>query len=135
MKTIVTPLKLCVCLLAFFPAGAMAQAAAGSASASSAAASAATGANGPLLQKAIEANAQGTCPADLMGPELLAACQQQIAGIHPMLTAKGKITKLDFLGTQGQAEIWRVTYEHGDQVWGIAVGSDGKIAGMWTHDN
>jgi hypothetical protein len=56
-----------------------------------------------------------------------------------MLTAKGKITKLDFLGFQsfpgGQAEMWRVTYEHGSQVWGIYVGPDGKIAGMGTHDS
>jgi hypothetical protein len=70
-----------------------------------------------------------------MGQGLLDACHQQIAAIQPMLTAKGKITKLEFLGMQGQAEMWRVTYEHGAQVWGIYVGPDGKVEGMGTQDN
>ncbi len=130
-------LKMTLCVLALCPVGAMAQAASSSTSASSSAAAPA-GVDGPILQKALEANARGDCPADLMGPELLNACHQQIAAIQPMLTAKGKITKLDFLGLQqfpgGQAEMWRVTYEHGSQVWGIAVGPDGKIAGMGTRD-
>jgi len=134
MKSVAATLKIALCVLAFCPVGALAQATAGSASASAPA-----GADGPILQKALEANAKGDCPADLMGPGLLDACHQQIAVIQPMLAAKGKITKLEFLGLQqfpgGQAEMWRVTYEHGSQVWGIGVGPDGKIAGMGTHDN
>ena len=137
MKYITAILKVTICVLIVCPAGAMAQAASSPTSASSSVAAPA-GVDGPILQKALEANAKGDCPADLMGPGLLEACHQQIAVIQPMLTAKGKITKLDFLGFQqfpgGQAEMWRVTYEHGSQVWGINVGSDGKIAGMGTRD-
>jgi len=132
MKIAATLFKVTFCLLAFSPAGAIAQA---TLSASSAAPA---GADGSVLQKAIEANAKGECPADIMGQGLLDACHQQIAAIQPMLTAKGKITKLDFLGTkqiQGTpVEMWRVTYEHGTQAWGIVVGPDGKIAGMFTQD-
>jgi len=133
MKTAATILKITLCVLAFAPAGAMAQSSASASSVASA------GVDGPMLQKALEANAKGECPADLMGPGLLDACHQQIAMIKPLLAAKGKITKLDFLGTQDMqgttVEMWRVTYEHGSQVWGIAVGPDGKISGMGTHDS
>ncbi len=134
MKIVTTALSTTLFILACCPAAPLAQTAPASASAS-AAASAPTGVDGPILQKALEANAKGDCPADLMGAGLLDACHQQIAGIQPMLTAKGKITKLDFLGMQGQGEMWRVTYEHGAQIWGIYVGPDGKIAGMFTHDS
>ena len=136
MKRIATLVTLSLCALALSPAAAIAQTTA----TTSASASAPTGADGPFLQKALEANMKGECPADLMAPALLAACQQQIAAIQPMLSAKGKITKLDFLGVEsfpgGQAETWRVNYEHGTpQVWKIAVGADGKIAGMFSHDS
>jgi hypothetical protein len=134
MKFVTATLSITLFVLACGPAGAVAQSVPAPANASSSA-SAPTGADGPILQKALEANAKGDCPADLMGAGLLDACHQQIAGIQPMLTAKGKITKLDFLGMQGQGEMWRVTYEHGTQIWGIYVGPDGKIDGMFTHDN
>ncbi len=137
MKNVTAVLQLSLCVFAFCPAGAIAQAAATSSSASSSAAP--VGQDGAILQKAIEANARGECPADLMGPGLLDACHQQIAAIQPMLIAKGKITKLDFLGSQQMQgmplEMWRVNYEHGTQNWGIVVGPDGKIAGMFTHDS
>ena len=126
MRTVAAILKMTICVLALCPAAAMAQPAAPA------------GADGAILRKALEANAKGDCPADLMSPGLLAACQQQIAAIQPMLTAKGKITRLEFLGPQGpdgRGELWLVVYEHGAQLWGIAVGPDGKIAGMFSHDD
>jgi len=132
MRTIAAILKMTFSVLALCPAAAMAQAVPSASSAAPA------GADGAILQKALEANAKGECPADLMGAGLLAACQQQISAIQPMLATKGKITRLEFLGPQGpdgQAELWLVVYEHGAQLWGIAVGPDGKIAGMGTHDS
>lgn len=134
MKNIYTILKMSFCVVAFCPAGVMAQTVSSSTSAS-ASSSAPAGANGPILQKVLEASAKGECPADLMGQGLLDACHQQITAIQPMLTAKGKITKLEFLGVQGQGEMWRVTFEHGTQVWGIFVGPGGKVEGMGTQDN
>lgn len=134
MKNVNAILKIGFCVLALSPAGVMAQTASTSTSAS-ASSSAPAGVNGPILQKVLEASAKGECPADLMGQGLLDACHQQIAAIQPMLTAKGKITKLEFLGMQGQGEMWRVTYEHGTQVWGIFVGPGGKVEGMGTQDN
>ena len=133
MRHVAAILKMTLCVLAFCPAAAMAQAAA------SATSSAPAGADGALLQKALEANARGDCPADLMGADLLVACHQQISVIQSMLSAKGKITRLEFLGTQqgpgGQAETWLVVYERGAQLWGVSVGPDGKIAGMFSRDD
>jgi len=133
MKHVAVLLTLTAGLLALGPAAALAQSAAG------ASAAAPAGADGVLLQKALEANAQGNCPADLMAADLRTACLQQIVDIQPMMSAKGKITRLEFLGAQtnpaGQVETWLVVYEHGAQLWTISVGPDGKISGMFSKDD
>ena len=65
MRHIAVLLTLTAGLLASGPAPALAQ------SAASASAAAPAGADGVLLQKALEANAQGNCPADLMAADLI----------------------------------------------------------------
>jgi len=88
---------------------------------------------------AFEAGAKGDCPTDLMEQGLLDACRQHIAVIGPQVAANGKIIKLDFLGWQSSignpAELWRVTYEHGTQIWSIDVWLDGKIHYMFSRDD
>lgn len=134
MKKTVVFMTLSVAFLAAFPNPVLAQNGAASSSSSSGSA----GVDGPILRKALEAYAQGECAADMLGPQLLDACQQQISVLKSMIGSKGHITDLEFLGSKaipgGQAEMYRVTYEHGSQIWGIAMGPDGKVAGMGTHD-
>ena len=89
-----------------------------------------------LLKQAIVESAKGNCPASLMSPMLLGACQSQMPGMGQALAAKGAISKTEFMGMQasqmGPAEVYKVTFSTGTMMWMINSGPDGKILVLWT---
>ncbi|MEJ6790290.1 hypothetical protein BrevBR_12115 [Brevundimonas sp. BR2-1] len=69
------------------------------------------------LSRIITEAAGGTCLAALMGPSLLDACNAQIEGMGPALTALGAIESVTFVGAEdtpgGRVETWAVKFAGG----------------------
>jgi hypothetical protein len=90
-----------------------------------------------LLKSALAETAKGKCPASLMTPLLKGTCEQLMPGFGQMLTQRGDIKTLDFLGIQqsqmGPAEVFRVNFKGGGaMMWMINTAADGKIQVFWT---
>lgn len=84
------------------------------------------------LRKMISETAAGSCPADVMGPDLLAACQQQLAQMSAGLASLGAIESARFLRAEdrpeGRVEIYEVKFASGMTLnWGIGGLRDGKF--------
>ncbi|MEC4593812.1 hypothetical protein VPG91_22620 [Nitrospirillum amazonense] len=103
---------------------------------SSVAALAETGNNEQLLRKALQAVAQGQCPADIMSPMLRGSCMQGMPGFGQTVASLGAIGKADYMGTQqtpmGPAEVYRVIFANGSMMWMINTGPDGKAIVFWS---
>lgn len=89
-----------------------------------------------LLKQVLGESAKGNCPSSLMSPMLRGACESQMPGMAQGLTAKGPISKTEFMGMQpsqmGPAEVYRVTFSAGSMMWMINTGPDGKILVLWS---
>jgi hypothetical protein len=89
-----------------------------------------------LLKQVLGESAKGNCPASLMSPMLLGACQSQMPGMGQALAARGAISKTEFMGMQqsqmGPAEVYKVTFGTGTMMWMINTGPDGKILVLWS---
>lgn len=84
------------------------------------------------LEKMITSTAVGTCPEDVMGGELLAACNQQIAAMSQGLQSLGAIQSITFLRAEGEGaertEFYAVAFAAGVTLnWGIGHQVDGKF--------
>lgn len=90
-----------------------------------------TGEYADALQRMITETAAGTCPEDVMGPALLAACQQQLAQMSAGLASLGAIESVTFVRSEetpnGRVEIYTVRFASGQTLnWGIGGLQDGK---------
>ena len=89
-----------------------------------------------LLVKALEASAQGHCPADIMGAALRSACEVQSAKMVEMFAKSGKLANAKYMGTQptanGAAEVYLVSFDNAKMTWLINTGADGKILVLWS---
>jgi len=89
-----------------------------------------------LLKQVLAESAKGNCPESLMSPMLRGACQNQMPNMKQALSAKGSITKTEFMGMQasqmGPAEVYKVTFSSGSMMWMINTGPDGKILVLWA---
>jgi len=89
-----------------------------------------------LLQQVLGESAKGNCPASIMSPMLRGSCESQMPSMAQTLTAKGPISKTEFMGMQatqmGPAEVYRVTFGAGTMMWMINTGADGKILVLWS---
>jgi hypothetical protein len=89
-----------------------------------------------LLVKALLANAAGECPASIMTADMKAACDQQLPTFRDTLTRLGSIKATSFQGMStlknGPAEVYRVTFVHGEMTWIIDTQGDGKIRVLWA---
>lgn len=87
-----------------------------------------------LLLQVLMANAAGECPAALMRDELKKSCESQLTDIKDKLAKLGPIKGISFQTTRpsegGPAEVYKVTFEHGDWTWALNAGSDGKM--LWA---
>ena len=89
------------------------------------------------LERMINEATQGRCPADLMADELLAACNQQIAGMSTGLQSLGAIESVTFLGAEdradGRLERYAVKFAGGTTLnWGIGAETDGKFGAAFA---
>jgi hypothetical protein len=91
----------------------------------------------PLIRIITEA-AGGTCLEALMAPSLLDACNGQIEGMGPSLTALGAIESATFVRAEetpeGRVEIWAVKFAGGATLnWFIGgLQPDGKFTAVGT---
>lgn len=120
-------MRLILTLAAALAAGALAPPAA-----AQTAAPAAEGQYQDALRRMIVDTAAGSCPADIMGATLLAACQQQLAHMAPGLASLGGIESITFVRAEerpeGRVEIYAVKFAAGPTLnWGIGGLKDGKF--------
>jgi hypothetical protein len=96
----------------------------------------AAGTHEDILVKALIANAAGECPASLMAKDIKAACDQQLPAFKETLIKLGQLKATSFQGMRalksGPAEVYKVTFEHGDMTWIINTQDDGKILVLWA---
>jgi hypothetical protein len=99
-------------------------------------AAAAGGTHEDILVKALIANAAGECPATLMAKDIKADCDRQLPVFKETLIKLGQLKATSFQGMRalksGPAEVYRVTFEHGDMTWIIDTQDDGKILMLWA---
>lgn len=84
------------------------------------------------LQRMITDAAGGECSAEVMGPGLLAACNQQIANMSAGLASLGAVESLTFVkaedGEHGRVETYAVKFASGMTLnWFIGGEKDGKF--------
>lgn len=84
------------------------------------------------LQRMITETASGTCPADIMGDQLLAACRQQLPQMSAGLASLGPVESISFVRAEdrpdGRVEIYAVRFAGGQTLnWGIGGLRDGKF--------
>ncbi len=85
------------------------------------------------LRRMITETAAGTCPADLMAEQLLAACQQQLPQMSAGLAGLGAVQSVTFKSAEdapvGRVETYEVVFANGVTLtWGIGGKTDGKYA-------
>lgn len=148
MKTALKTLALAAALLA--PAPVLAQAAAGSVPNSfDAPATQAT----PAPQRPVQAEPQAAAPADvakaeaalrgvivaIQGPgldysafteNLAAQIRQQADQVTPLIKSFGALRTVEHVRPEGQAQMFRVTFDNQATEWVIGFGDDGKIAAL-----
>ena len=99
-------------------------------------AAAAAGTHEDILVRALIANATGECPATLMAKDIKADCDQQLPAFKETLIKLGQLKATSFQGMRalksGPAEVYKVTFEHGDMTWIINTQDDGKILVLWA---
>jgi formylglycine-generating enzyme len=83
-----------------------------------------------LLLQVLMANAAGECPAALMRDELKKSCELQLPDLKDKLAKLGPFKGISFQTTRplegGPAEVYKVTFDHGDWTWILNAESDGK---------
>lgn len=87
---------------------------------------------GEPLNRIVTEAAAGSCNIALMGPAVLDACNGQIEGMAPALTALGAIESMTFVRAEetpaGRVETWSVKYAGGQTItWVIGQMHDGKF--------
>ncbi len=91
----------------------------------------------PQLTRILAEAADGTCLAAYMAPALLDACNGQIEGLAPALSAMGAIETMTFVSAQetaeGKVETWSVKFAGGRTMnWVIGQERDGKFSVVGT---
>lgn len=90
------------------------------------------------LRRMITETAAGSCPADIMGAPLLAACEQQLPQMSAGLAGLGPIESITFVraedgGQYGRVETYAVKFSGGQSLnWGIGGEKDGKFDVAYT---
>jgi hypothetical protein len=89
------------------------------------------------LQTMITQTAAGSCPADVMGEALLAACEQQLPQMSAGLASLGAIESITFVRSEerpeGRLEIYTVKFSSGQSLnWAIGGFADGKFNVAFT---
>ncbi|RZJ96935.1 MAG: hypothetical protein EON88_05065 [Brevundimonas sp.] len=121
-------------LAALIATGAQAQT---SAQASAQTSAPAGGEYGADLTRMITSVAGGACPDDIMGGQLLTACQTQLAGMQAGLASLRAVEGASFLQSQdapqGRIETYRVRFAGGQEMnWAIGIKVGGKYEAAFT---
>ena len=116
--------------LAVVPAAAAAQGSRAGHGDHAAHAEAETSAEEAMLRTTIAAMQAGAPNYDDMGPQLAEAVRAGEASITPMIQGFGALQSIEHQGVVQGAQHYRVTFENAASDWFIALGDDGKIAGL-----
>jgi len=91
-----------------------------------------------LLTDAMLAESHGECPADLMAPNVKAACDEQMPRLKGVFERLGPLQKTTFertLSKEGNAvpvEIYNVEFQHGTWEWQVRTDETGKLHILWA---
>ena len=124
------PILFAAAALALVPAAAMAQDTQAGHGDHAAHAQAEASAEETMLRTTIAAMQAGTPNYDDMVTELADAVRAGEASITPMIQGFGALQTLEHQGEVQGAQHYRVTFENAETDWFIALGDDGKIAGL-----
>ena len=64
-------------------------------------------------------------------PPLAQAVRQQVQAMAALLRSLGPLQRVEFIGRQNDADVYRVRFEHGTTTWTIAMSPSGKIAALF----
>lgn len=89
------------------------------------------------LTRMLTEAAAGRCPADVMGEDLLAACNEQIAGMAPAMASLGAIETTTFVRAEeaggDRYEVYSVAFASGRTlIWRIGGLREGRFAAAGT---
>ena len=83
------------------------------------------------LRRIIDEDARGTPDYDKLTPGLGTVTRQQLPTLQVNLTRLGAVQTVSFKGVgPGGADIYEVQFANGNTEWRIALGEDGKVAGV-----
>lgn len=85
------------------------------------------------LRRGLGAMAEGSCPAELFGPAVQSACQQQLWWAPANLQARGPIRSVDLEGPYqpgSSVNIYRVRFDNSEMRWAVSLGGDGRLMVM-----
>jgi hypothetical protein len=73
---------------------------------------------------------------NINGPGIKADCDQQLPAFKETLIKLGPLKATNFQGMRtlksGPAEVYKVTFEHGEMTWIINTQEDGRIRVLWA---
>jgi len=70
----------------------------------------------------------GSVDETRLEPQLLAAIRQQLPNVRMLLGQLGALQRVEVIGSQNGAQIYRVIFTNGPTIWAIALSPNGKIA-------
>jgi pimeloyl-ACP methyl ester carboxylesterase len=83
------------------------------------------------LRKIISELAQAAPDYAGLEPPLQQAIRQQVQAAAGLLKRLGPLQGVEYIGLQKDADVYRVTFEHGTTSWTIAMSPSGKIATLF----
>lgn len=85
-----------------------------------------------IMRRVIAEHVRGEPDFDSMSPELAALAREQSEMIQASLVRAGAFKGISFKGVaQSGFDVYDVRFENADMEWGLAVGDDGKISGLY----
>jgi len=85
-----------------------------------------------ILSRTIAEHMRGEPDFDNMAPPLAALAREQKDMVQTMLAAAGPLEGLTFKGVgQSGFDVYHVRFENTEMEWGLALGDDGKLSGLY----
>jgi hypothetical protein len=83
------------------------------------------------LRKVIGELQAGQPDLNDMEPLLRISVQQQLSNVVSRLQSLGRLTAVQYVGPQNNAEVFQVQFQQGATAWMIQVAPNGKLSVLW----
>jgi pimeloyl-ACP methyl ester carboxylesterase len=84
----------------------------------------------PALREIIKQLREGNPDYAALEPQLAQVIRQQLPTVRALLDKLGPLQRVEFIGNQGGADLYRGIFTNGPTIWAIAMSPDRKIAGL-----